>query len=129
LLLEYFVREHNRRLNTRLQGFDRASLGYLIHYPWPGNVRELKNVTEYACNLKSSGFAGLEDLPPYMSPLRGDGGSLPECIDMEKIMVEEALRLFGRSTAGKREAARYLGISVSTLYRRLNRQGEAGNAR
>jgi transcriptional regulator of acetoin/glycerol metabolism len=85
-------------------------------------------MTEYACNLKSSGLAGLEDLPPYMSPLRGDIERLPERIDTEKIMVEEALRLFGSSTAGKKEAARYLGISVSTLYRRLNRPADAGKA-
>jgi len=121
LLLDYFVKEHNRHFGGNLRGFSNRAMSYLIHFQWPGNVRELRNVTEYACNIKTSGFADLEDLPPYMSPLKeSQAKDTPEPINIEKLMVEEAMRLFGRSTAGKQEAARYLGISVSTLYRRLN---------
>ena len=127
LLLDFFIQENNRRFGGQLKSFTNRAMSYLIHFQWPGNVRELKNITEYACNLKTSGFADIEDLPPYMSPLRKTTGKdTPKPINTEKLMVEEALRLFGNSTAGKQEAAQYLGISVSTLYRRLN-MGRAGN--
>ena len=121
LLLDFFIKKNNRRFGTGLRGFTSGAMSYLIHFQWPGNIRELKNVTEYACNIKTSGFADLEDLPPYMAPHRKNYSEFTrEPINTEKLMVEEALRLFGNSTAGKQEAARYLGISVSTLYRRLN---------
>ncbi len=121
LLLDFFIDEHNRHFGGNLRGFSKRAMSYLIHFQWPGNVRELRNVTEYACNIKTSGFADLEDLPPYMSPLEESPlKDTREPINTEKLMVEEAIRLFGNSTAGKQEAAKYLGISVSTLYRRLN---------
>jgi len=120
MLLDFYIKENNRRFGSNLKSFTNQAMSYLIHFQWPGNVRELKNVTEYACNLKTSGFADIEDLPPYMSPLKKNPNECSrEPVNTEKLMVEEAIRLFGNSTAGKKEAARYLGISVSTLYRRL----------
>ncbi|BBO92216.1 sigma-54 interaction domain-containing protein [Desulfosarcina ovata] len=120
LLLDFYLKEHNQQFGGNLRGFSKRAMSYLVHYQWPGNVRELRNVTEYVCNLKTNGFADIEDLPPYISPLN----KIPEKdtiepIDTEELMVEEALRLFGNSTTGKQDAAKYLGISVSTLYRRL----------
>jgi sigma-54 dependent transcriptional regulator, acetoin dehydrogenase operon transcriptional activator AcoR len=122
LLLDFFIKENNQRLDSTLRGFNRAAMIYLIHFQWPGNVRELINVTEYACNVKSSGFAGLEDLPPYMSSQVREILDKPgqRIVDTERLMVEQAIRLYGNSTKSKQKAARYLGISISTLYRRLN---------
>lgn len=121
LLLDFYIKEYNNRFGISLQGFNSSALSYLLFYHWPGNVRELKNVTEYVCNLKTDGFADLKDLPPYMLPLDTPPGETdPEPINTEKLMIEEALRIFGTSTTGKQKAAKYLGISVSTLYRRLN---------
>lgn len=121
LLLGYYITEHNHRFGSHLKGFSNEALSYLIHFQWPGNIRELKNVTEYVCNIKTNGLATLEDLPPYMSPLESSEGIAdPEPIDTQALMIEEAMRLFGDSTTGKQNAAKYLGISVSTLYRKLS---------
>ncbi|MCL4441192.1 MAG: hypothetical protein M1609_11575 [Firmicutes bacterium] len=38
---------------------------------------------------------------------------------LESKAIKEAINRFGNTTAGKLEAARYLGISLATLYRRL----------
>lgn len=122
LLLDFFIKENNLRFGGNLRSFSSEAINYLIHFQWPGNVRELKNVTEYACNVRASGFAGLEDLPPYMSPFRNNPDKAQGIVNTEKLMVEEAIRLFGNSTTGKQKAAMYLGISVSTLYRRLTKQ-------
>jgi len=123
LLLNFFIKENNLRFGGNLQGFTREAMIYLIHFQWNGNVRELKNVAEYACNVKNSGLAGLDDLPPYIfQSINSLEKKVPKIINTEKIMFEEAMRIFGNSTLGKQKAAKYLGISVSTLYRRIRAQ-------
>jgi transcriptional regulator with PAS, ATPase and Fis domain len=121
LLLDFFIHENNSRFGANLQGFSSEALEYLLHFQWPGNVRELKNLAEYACNVRDNGFAGLEELPPYMVHSKDNlGKNARGIVNTRKLMVEEAIRLFGNSTTGKQQAAKYLGISVSTLYRRLS---------
>jgi transcriptional regulator with PAS, ATPase and Fis domain len=123
LLLDFFIKENNLRFNGNLKGFTNEAMVYLLHFPWHGNVRELKNVAEYACNVKNSGLAGLDDLPPYMfQSMNILEKQVQKIINTENIMVEEAIRIFGNSTTGKQKAAKYLGISISTLYRRLAAQ-------
>ena len=122
LLLEYFLRQTNQRLGHTVRGFSSDALAFLIAYQWPGNVRELKNVAEYVCNIRDEGMIELDDLPPYLmgrkknEERRGSG----IIVKAESLLIEEAIRLFGNSTKGKREAAKYLGISIATLYRRLS---------
>ena len=88
----------------------------------------MKNVVEYVCNIKNDGLIQLSDLPPYLLEedhnLDQDGNVIAQA---EKILIDEAMRKFGNSTKGKKEAAKYLGISITTLYRRLGNKGSAKN--
>lgn len=129
LLLRFYIKKNNRRFGGDLQGFSPEAMAYLLNFRWPGNLRELKNVAEYACNVRTSGFADLEDLPPYMSPVADrPGNSAPVAVNTKKMLIEEAIRQFGKSTEGKRKAARHLGISMSTLYRHLSAPASSGSA-
>lgn len=120
ILLHYFISKINERFEGSINGFNSNTLNRLIAYHWPGNVRELKNVVEYVCNIKNDGLIQLSDLPPYLLEedhnLDQDGNVIAQA---EKILIDEAMRKFGNSTKGKKEAAKYLGISITTLYRRL----------
>ena len=51
LLTQYFIRDFNRKHNTRVEGMREEALELLKAYPWPGNVRELKNIMERAVIL------------------------------------------------------------------------------
>ena len=78
---------------------------------------------EYVCNIRDEGIANFDDLPPYLirknkDHVRKESRAIAQA---ESLLIEEAIRLFGSSTKGKREAAKYLGVSVTTLYRRLSR--------
>jgi sigma-54 dependent transcriptional regulator, acetoin dehydrogenase operon transcriptional activator AcoR len=122
LLLQYFLDQANQNLGHAVKGFSPEALAFLITYRWPGNVRELKNVVEYVCNIREVGLAELEDLPPYLmesKTLKKEMES--KTVDqVERLLIDEAIRMFGTSTKGKRAAAAYLGISMATLYRRLS---------
>ncbi len=92
-------------------------------HAWPGNVRELANVIEHAAILCDSGTIGIEHLPGRL----GRAGitkaphfkaSTPQTLrDLEMAAIHEALE---RHSGNKPKAAEELGISLKTLYNKLN---------
>jgi DNA-binding NtrC family response regulator len=93
--------------------------------PWKGNVRELDNVIEHAMILGNGEWITVPDLP---RSLRESDDTLPPVGDelrealraYERIHIESVLR---RSGHDKRKAAGLLGLSLSSLYRKLNELG------
>ena len=124
-LVEYLVRRHNREMKRAYRGVDNATLKLLMSQPWKGNVRELDNVIEHAMILGSGEWITVADLP---RALRAQDEALPAVGDelrealraYERIHVESVLR---RTGSDKRKAAELLGLSLSSLYRKLNELG------
>ncbi len=116
--LERIARERGRPapriLPEALERLERGS--------WPGNVRELANVVSRAAVLAGDGPIGAEALErdPALRPTRpaaprADGAPEP-LVEAERRLIGEALRAAGGNRA---HAARLLGISRATMYRRL----------
>jgi DNA-binding NtrC family response regulator len=124
-LVEYLVRRHNREMKRAYRGVDNATLKRLMSQPWKGNVRELDNVIEHAMILGEGEWIAVQDLP---RALREEGEALPPVGDdlreamhaYERIHIESVLR---RTSNDKRKAADVLGLSLSSLYRKLNELG------
>jgi two-component system response regulator PilR (NtrC family) len=124
-LLEHLVRRHNRELKRAYRGVDNATLKLLMAQPWKGNVRELDNVVEHAMILGNGEWITLADLPRALrdsdQPLPPVGDELREALRAyERIHIETVLRRAGHD---KRKAADMLGLSLSSLYRKLNELG------
>jgi transcriptional regulator of acetoin/glycerol metabolism len=100
-----------------------AALRQLMAYPWPGNVRELKSAIEYAAIRCMSTTIDVDDLPPEVQAGASvgappAGSTAPPADERSRIVAALA------ATHGNRkEAARHLGISRATLYRRLAELG------
>ena len=95
--------------------FEAPVLEKLLSHQWPGNIRELANVIEYAAILCDKLPIGTADLPKSMGQQAGGGGrSLRE---MEMDSIWEAL---DACNGNKTAAAQQLGISLKTLYNKLN---------
>lgn len=127
-LLQYALIKFNGLLGKQIQRFSPSALQALCDYGWPGNVRELENVVEYAVNMENSQEIQVENLPDKIA--RGALGTktystgMKEKLDeYQKMLIEECLDKTGRSTEGKIRAAGLLGISESTLYRRIRELG------
>jgi PAS domain S-box-containing protein len=93
------------------------ALRLLSEYDWPGNVRELKSAVEYAVIRCKSSVVQEDDLPPEIHPPldlaeRNAGGPPPD----ERTRFIAALE---RARGNRALAARMLGISRATFYRRL----------
>lgn len=116
----------NRMLDKNIEGFEQNSLNTLKNYSWPGNIRELENAIEYSVNMENSSLIQFDNLPDRIKrnlsrPNIEGGRTLKEQTDhAQKIIITECLEITGTSREGKKEAARILGISESSLYRKIS---------
>jgi len=99
---------------------DPEALDQLCGYHWPGNVRELRNVLERATLLCGSGPITPAHLPfDQRGDISASDSIETQIRDKEK---EHILDVIARCKGDVREAARILGLSRATLYRRLGKK-------
>ncbi len=125
ILIEHFNRKLSIRHRVPIRQFSPGVMAKLRSLHWPGNVRELRNVVESLLLTGTDEMVTLDDLPPELSgqgvttamppPVEPPAGRLA---DAEREMILRALKVEHGNLAG---AARRLGISRSTLYRKLGR--------
>ena len=121
LLVEAFIEHTRLKTKKNLTGISKEALELLIRYDWPGNVLELINVIDYAFVLCSEGNIGPEHLPAQLEP-RAHRLPLVSRARLKAPAAQEKQRLVEAITAAggkKAEAARLLGISRVTLWKRL----------
>lgn len=101
--------------------FTDEAMDLLTNYSWPGNVRELANVVEHATVLCDSLPIGADDMPQSFGrrKLRKELlESGPMTLrELEVIAINRALE---RNDGNKPAAAEELGVSLKTLYNKLN---------
>jgi DNA-binding NtrC family response regulator len=125
LLAEHLVRRHNAEMKKAYKGVANSALKLLMSLPWKGNVRELDNVLELAMILGNGEWITPAELPQCTTPLEEDGtepmNNLRIAVQSyEKSHIENVLK----ETAGdKTRAAELLGVSRSSLYRKMESLG------
>jgi DNA-binding NtrC family response regulator len=118
-LAEHLLARHTSQMGKKFEGIARDAMSALREARWKGNVRELDNVLQRAVILGDGPLVGCADLPGDLTgetsdPLAID--DLPQAVRrFEKLHVERILR----ESIDKREAAKRLGIGLSSLYRRM----------
>jgi len=127
LLVEHLIQKHNPELKKNFRGADGAVIRTLMSLPWKGNVRELDNVIEHTMILAEGDWIALEHLPRAIT----EGKDTPPPFTYE---LKEALRQYERQHIrrvleevgqDRKEAARLLDISLSSLYRKIEELGIA----
>ncbi len=81
LLLNYFLRQYNKRFNRAIEGFERDILDLFLEYSWPGNIRELENFVERAVALEKNKYIGLNSLPTELIYNISEKNAIQEDID------------------------------------------------
>lgn len=151
LLAGFFLNKYSEMNNKNFIGFSPEVNQVLSNYPWPGNVRELENVIERAVSLCPGQTIDLSDLPPRLTfestvemavslgqtqeieksaiphqlpdALYADSYLvIPLGISLEKIEQSVLKKTLTKTKGDKKAAARLLGISLSSLYNKLNRK-------
>jgi DNA-binding NtrC family response regulator len=87
-------------------------------YAWPGNLTELRQVLSTAAQKAMGGPIQPEHLPFHAEP----GQTLHQMeAEFSRNRARELVAMYGDTTEGKQKAAAELGVSLSTLYRRLSK--------
>ena len=127
-LLEQARLQHGRRFDV-----EPGVLAALGAYAWPGNVRELRNVRERAMVLAPGNTIRAADLPgdltssaPAARPGPPPDGSPAEAPGHDDLSLDAAVgrhirRVLAQCDGNKTEAARLLGVSLRSLYRKLDK--------
>lgn len=115
LLAGSFLSQSAEINHKNVTQISQDALRIMMKYNWPGNVRELKNAVEYAVISTQSNKIESADLPPEIS-----GQSQPELSSdyPEKLEIQKALV---ESNGQKNQAAKKLGFSRATFYRKLKK--------
>jgi len=137
LLVEHFIQRSAAREGKEINGIDTMALGLMEQYSFPGNVRQLENVIAHAVVTSGSQMIRMSDLPPSFlrsvmaersatpmphslarefAPPRPAKEAFPSLKEMEEAHIREAMT---RTDGNKSKAAKILGISRMTLYRKL----------
>jgi two-component system response regulator HydG len=121
LLVDHFLEKCVRKVGRRAE-LGEGVLDYLVRYEFIGNVRELENMIEQGVALAENGVIRLEDVIPLDSVSKGHK---PRAKVMQDVIDEaetEAILEALREVQGNRErAAEMLGLSATTLWRKMKR--------
>ncbi len=124
LLVEHFLEKLNRKMR-RSATLGEGVMDYLIKYDYPGNIRELENMVEQAVALTVDGEIRLDDIiPPEAHGVTFPGEepaneTLQAVVDRaEKETIERVLL---QVEGNKERAAEILGLSATTLWRKMKR--------
>jgi transcriptional regulator with PAS, ATPase and Fis domain len=133
LLARHLVDELNGAGERHVTRIAPGALAALERYPWPGNVRELRNALEYAFVIGEGATLTEADLPPEITQSEASEeaeapiapadfpsapGATPE--------VQRIQRALARAGGNRTKAAKILGVSRVTLWRRLRELGIDG---
>lgn len=132
LLVEHFLRDHALRSATTMKKMEPYAQEFLEKYAWPGNISELRNAVERAIAFAEGSTIKPSDLPAKVTqkveapsdPATGEGkqrlpigGTLDDYIrGQEKLFINETLKY---NNGSREKTASMLGISIATLYRKM----------
>jgi DNA-binding NtrC family response regulator len=120
-LVENLIQRHNLEMKMSYKGVDSATMRILMSLPWKGNIRELDNVLERAMILGGGEWIRPADLPGQQSEGVdfGSEDNLTKAVELyEKSHIERTLN---KASGDKARAADMLGLSLSTLYRKIEK--------
>ncbi|MEJ2656734.1 MAG: sigma 54-interacting transcriptional regulator [Desulfobacterales bacterium] len=122
-IVQSFIKHNSIQSGKKILGLTPEAMEILLSYPWPGNVRELRNAIEYAFVLCPGGAIGKQHLPPKISKTTGAFSKPAVCYQDVSDEREKFLEVLRQAGGNQSEAARVLGVSRVTIWKRMKKYG------
>lgn len=133
-LVSYFLYEKSKFLNIRIKGISSESIAKIVLYDWPGNVRQLENFLERCVVLCAGDVINVDVIDEAIigipTHINGTEDTDKEAQNsnrgvLKHIENETIKNILEETNGNKSLAAERLGISVTTLWRRLKNMEES----
>jgi PAS domain S-box-containing protein len=126
LLMKHFLEKLNLKRDKTIGGLSQAAERVLLDHDYPGNIRELENILEYATIVCKSYQIEPRHFPPYLLRAKEKTSPASEApsrlgSNMEEMEKEELLEALRAHRWNRQAAADALGISRTTLWRKIRR--------
>ena len=123
LLISYFIEKFNKEMGKSINNISPQAMKVLMNYYFPGNIRELRNIIEHAFVCSHGNTILPEHLPRELVFAEEHIEVTTEGSSLNKVEKEWILKVLEKSGWRYQEAARRLGISRTTLWRKLKAFG------
>lgn len=126
LLIQHFIKKHGKRMGKVVHGATNEVVRVLMNHTWRGQVRELENIIERALIFAESDYLTLKDLPEEFR------AKATQNFSKTSLKLKDKIREFERDYIksrlefhqyDKNLVASELGISISSLYRKIDELG------
>ncbi len=124
LLADHFRHKFNQAYRKKVKGFSAQAREMLARYDFPGNVRELENIVARTVALAEGTQVQAKDLPPSLLG-RGPSSESP-LRSLDELEKEHISRVLAAVQGQREQAASVLGITRSTLWRKMKKYGLRG---
>ncbi|MBI2807093.1 MAG: sigma-54-dependent Fis family transcriptional regulator [Planctomycetes bacterium] len=122
-LVEFLLAKHASNMKKPVEGVSHEAMQLLLACPWKGNVRELDNALQRAVILGEGPLLTPGDLPPDLVPNADDPHLVDDLGDAVRRFEKQHIERVLRRIPDKKDAARLLGVGLSSLYRRIAELG------
>jgi DNA-binding NtrC family response regulator len=121
-LVEHCLHKLNKKLHKKITAVSEDVLRLFMQHPWPGNVRQLEHALEYAAIFCQHHIITVDCLPPECTVA---SPPLPSMLasDSQIIAPQRLVQALEQTGWNKAKAARLLGMSRRTIYRKMQEYG------
>ncbi len=120
-LAVYFAKKAAKKFGKPTPRIGNDFLDAIVEYRFPGNCRELEHMVERAVALSRGSRLTTEDLPPDLWLLQEPQKQIKETASLRKLEIDYIMDVYKKTGFNQSETARILGISRTTLWRKLRR--------
>lgn len=121
LLSDYFLSLYTAKYKKEIKGFSSEVKQLLKQYPWPGNVRELQHAIERAVIMADGSKLQYDDF--MLRIPRQDNINKARLYNLEELEITTIREVLHRCSGNMTRAAEMLGITRTSLYRRIEKYG------
>jgi len=120
LLTNYFLEKYSLKYKKNISGINNDAMNEILKYSWPGNVRELQHSIERAVIMSETNVLSAGDL--YLSTINRNKEE-PETFNLYDVERNIILKVLKKNSGNISYAAKELGLTRTSLYRRMEKYG------